>query len=153
MSRTKSKPRFESIEEYLPETFERDWGREVFFARTPEYLGKILYMNAGTRGGLQCHVEKMESFHLFTGRAEVEYDPGDGLVTVEMVPGQTFHIPPKAVHRVTAITDCIFLEASTSHLNDRFHCEAFYGLADETGGLPSTFAYDEATDTFKRVGG
>ena len=46
------------IEAYTPKTLTRDWGDEVFIAETPQYLGKILRMKAGTRGGLQYHVEK-----------------------------------------------------------------------------------------------
>lgn len=130
---------FGCIEEYLPEVYEREWGTETFFARTPDYLGKILRMHAGSRGGLQCHVDKMETFYLLSGEALVEYDPGDGLIEVSMRSGQSFHIPPKAVHRVTAVTECVFLEASTAHFNDRYHCERHYGLDEETGGLPSTF--------------
>lgn len=134
----------ESIEEYLPETLEREWGSEVFFARTPDYLGKILRMHAGTRGGLQLHAEKDETFYLLVGKAEVEYDPGDGsLVTMQMRSGQAIHAPPRSVHRVTALTECVFLEASTPHFNDRYHCESHYGLDEETGGLPSTFAFED----------
>lgn len=135
----KSKFFFESIEEYMPETFERDWGTETFIARTEHYLGKILRMKPGTRGGLQCHVEKDETFYLLSGEAWVEYDDGDGLITRKMKAGESYRIPPKAVHRVTAITECVFIEASTPHFNDRYHCESHYGLNEETGGLPSTF--------------
>lgn len=131
---------FGSIEEYLPEVFERDWGTETFIARTPHYLGKLLRMNAGTRGGLQCHVEKDETFYLLWGEAQVEYDPGDGvLVTIRMKPGQSFRIPPKAIHRTTALTECLFIETSTPVYDDRYHAESHYGLAEETGGLPSTW--------------
>lgn len=139
----------EQIDEYLPETYEREWGTETFFARTKDYLGKILRMHAGTRGGLQCHVDKDETFYLLAGKAEVEYDDGEKLVTVPMKAGQSFHIPPKAPHRVTALTECVFLEASTLSLNDRLHCEAFYGLDEETGGLPSTFEVDHGE--FRRI--
>lgn len=139
----------EQIDEYLPETYEREWGTETFFARTDRYLGKILRMHAGTRGGLQCHAEKDELFYLLAGKAEVEYDDGEKLVTVPMVSGQAFHIPPKAPHRVTALTECVFLEASTPHFNDRYHCEGDYGLDEETGGLPSTFVRDG--DDFRRT--
>lgn len=142
VSQKRSSPQIESIEEYLPVVHERSWGTETFFACTKDYLGKILRMHAGTRGGLQCHVEKDETFYLLAGSAEVEYDPGDGTrVTIPMQAGQSFHIPPRAVHRVTALTECVFLEASTAHFDDRYHCESHYGLDEETGGLPSTWEF------------
>ena len=127
-----------TIEAFTPRTLTRDWGKEVIIAATDTYLGKVLHMNAGTRGGLQKHVEKDETFYLFTGRALVRTDRGDGTLTViPMGPGQSFHIPPGAVHQVEAITTCVFFETSTPHYNDRIRCEAQYGLP-EGGGLPTT---------------
>jgi len=116
----------------------RTWGREVLIAQTPHYLGKLLYMNAGTAGGLQVHREKDETFFLFSGEAFVDTDPGTGtLQRLRMMPGESYHIPPGAVHRVEAITDCIFFEVSTPHFNDRVRMETRYGLP-EIGGLPTT---------------
>ena len=126
------------IEAYRPHTLIRDWGQEIFVAETPHYLGKILRMKAGTAGGLQYHVEKDETFYLLSGRALVRSDDGTGQLRVTMMlPGESYHIPPGAVHQVEAIDDCVFIEASTAHYDDRVRCEAQYGLPD-TGGLPTT---------------
>ena len=126
------------IEAYTPKYLRRDWGEEIFVADTEHYLGKVLRMKAGTAGGLQYHVEKDETFHLFSGRAIVRSDNGHGRLNVTMMlPGQSFHIPPGAVHQVEAIEDCVFFEASTRHYNDRVRVEGKYGLP-EGGGLPST---------------
>lgn len=126
------------IEPYLPHVLQRAWGQEIFFAETPLYLGKILKMRAGAKGGLQWHVEKDETFHLLSGSALVRSVNADGaLLTVEMQPGQSYRIPPGAVHQVEAITACVLLEASTTHYDDRVRCERFFGL-EEGGGLPTT---------------
>lgn len=126
------------IERYEPQTLIRNWGKEVFIAETPHYLGKLLYMDAGTKGGLQYHVEKDETFYLLSGCAWVRSDDGTGeLIQVCMHPGEAYHIPPGAPHQVEAITDCIFVEASTPHYDDRVRCEQDYGLP-EGGGLPTT---------------
>lgn len=126
------------IERYIPQTLQRNWGAEVFVAETPHYLGKILRMRAGTKGGLQLHTEKDETFHLVSGSALVRSDDGTGvLMAVEMAPGESYHIPPGAAHQVEAITDCVFFEASTAHYDDRVRLEAEYGLP-ESGGLPTT---------------
>lgn len=123
---------------YVPVSYPRDWGEEIFIARTPKYLGKILKMKAGTKGGLQYHVEKDETFHLVNGSAIVRSDDGDGkLMKTIMEPGESYHIPPGAVHQVEAVTDCVFFEASTPHFEDRVRCEAQYGLPED-GGLPTT---------------
>ena len=127
-----------SIERYEPKTLVRDWGEEIFVAETPHYLGKVLKMRASTKGGLQYHVEKDETQYLLSGRARVRFDNGAGvLVERDMSPGESYRIPPGAVHQFEAITDCVILETSTPHYDDRVRCEARYGLP-ESGGLPTT---------------
>lgn len=127
------------IESFTPrEAGPRDWGVELIIAETPLYLGKLLRMKAGGKGGLQYHVEKDESFYLLSGNAWVRTDDGSGQIkTLWMRPGETFHIPPGAVHQVEAVTECVFLEVSTPHYDDRVRVESEYGL-DEDGGLPTT---------------
>ena len=126
------------IEAYSPKTLTREWGEEVFIAETPHYLGKILRMKAGTRGGLQYHVEKDETFHLVSGRAWVRGVNVVGeLVVWMMYPGQSYRIPPGAVHQTEAIEDCVFFEASTPHYDDRVRVESQFGLTED-GGLPTT---------------
>ena len=125
------------IEPFRPRALERDWGEELIVAETPKYLGKVLTMRAGTKGGLQYHTEKDETFYLVSGEAAVRFDPGDGLEVVWMWAGESYHIPPGAVHQVEAVTDCVFFETSTPHHDDRVRVEAQYGLPED-GGLPST---------------
>lgn len=143
----------QTVQAFTPEVHEREWGQEIFIARTPHYLGKLLVMKAGTAGGMQFHVEKYETFYLQSGQAEVEYDDGKGsIVTVQMAPGQSFQVPPGAVHRTTAITDCVFIETSTPHYDDRVHAEHLYGRGNPTGGLPSTWLTDDGR-SYRRIGG
>ena len=126
------------IERYVPQTLHREWGEEIFIAETAHYLGKLLKMRAGTKGGLQYHSEKDETFHLLSGHALVRSDDGTGQLQVAMMlPGESYHIPPGAPHQVEAVTDCVFVEASTPVYDDRVRVEGFYGLP-EGGGLPST---------------
>lgn len=151
MSTSVPSVRSESISRYEPKVFVREWGTETFLCETPYYLVKRLDMKAGTKGGLQRHIEKVESFYLLDGDAWVEYDDGTGkIVGVYMYPGQTYDIPAQAVHRVEAITDCVFIEGSTPAYDDRYHAEAEYGQEVETGGLPSTWSYDPAFDRYTR---
>ena len=68
----------------------------------------------------------------------VRYDNGTGkLVQKTLKKGDSFHFPPKSIHQEEAITDCIIIEASTPHFNDRVRVESQYGLVSEEG-LPST---------------
>ncbi len=125
------------LEYVLPQVLTRDWGEELIVANTPHYLGKVLKMRAKTKGGLQKHVEKDETFYLFSGEAIVRTDWKGDIATYRMSAGQSCHVPPGSVHQVEAVTDCVFFEASTPHFNDRIRCEADYGLP-EVGGLPTT---------------
>lgn len=126
-----------SVERYEPCTLLRTWGQEIIVASTPTYLGKVLKMKAGTKGGLQFHREKDETFHLYEGKAIVRTDIDGKLAEITMAPGQSYHVPPGAVHQVEAITDCVFFEASTPHHDDRVRVEERYGL-EQDGGLPTT---------------
>jgi mannose-6-phosphate isomerase-like protein (cupin superfamily) len=132
-------PQRPSVELFMPrELGQRDWGREILVCQTEQFIGKILLMKAGKAGGLQYHQRKIESFFLDEGQAFVDYDAGDGKLTrLVMAPGMTIQVPAGAPHRVTAITDCKFLEWSTPVFDDRVRCEAEYG-EPETGGLPTT---------------
>ena len=120
------------IEPFEPrELGPKPWGQELLIAETPHYIGKVLSMNAGHRGGLQYHERKDETFYLFSGRAIVRSDDGHGtLINHDMRPGMSFHIPPRAIHQVRAITDCVFFEVSTPVFDDRVNAGAAYGRTD-----------------------
>ena len=125
---------------YRPTTMRRPWGTETFIAESGQYLGKILRMRAGTLGGLQYHRRKDETFYLVSGMARVDMDDGSGqhrLRRPRMMPGESYRIPAGAVHRVTAITDCVFFEVSTPWHDDRVRVERLYGEPKGTG-LPTT---------------
>lgn len=98
----------------------KPWGTELLVAETKDYIGKVLFMDAGGSGALQYHVTKDEAFYLLSGRAWVRYHDAHGrLCAVEMRPGMAYHVPPGAVHQVEAIEDCVFFEASTPVFDDR----------------------------------
>lgn len=128
------------VEPFPLMTLTRDWGEEIIFAGMSRYLGKILRMKAGAKGGLQYHAHKVETFYLLEGTAIVRSESEDGQLVSETITGgrsQAYHIPAGAVHQVEAVTDCVIIEASTAHYDDRVRCEAEFGLP-ETGGLPTT---------------
>lgn len=134
------------IEWVEPKTLVRDWGEEIIVAHTPAYLGKVLKMKAGTKGGLQYHREKMETFYLHEGEALVRCDTDGRLTFRPMLPGMICHVPPGAVHQVSAVTDCVFFETSTPHFDDRVRVEEKYGLPED-GGLPTTGPDEPTAET------
>lgn len=136
----KTKPHV-NVEFFTPKDVgPRNWGREILVAHVEGlYTGKVLMMNAGAKGGLQKHHLKNETSHLFSGEMWFYFDKGDGKIRrKKLVAGDSVHIPPGAVHREEAITDCIVFETSNPVFNDRVRMEENYGETIPPGGLPST---------------
>ena len=50
---------------------EKPWGREVWWAVTEHYAGKILEVRAGHSLSLQYHLRKMETMLYFQGTGEL----------------------------------------------------------------------------------
>jgi mannose-6-phosphate isomerase-like protein (cupin superfamily) len=117
----------------------RTWGNEVLLALVPgKYTMKRREVRAGERGGLQYHHLKDEVGVMISGEMIVRIDDGSGKLIERIVgPGDVMHFAPGLVHQTEAITDVVYIEASTPHFNDRVRVEAEYGLELEEG-LPST---------------
>ncbi len=117
----------------------RAWGSETLLALVPQkYSVKRLEIQAGNKGGLQFHRVKDEVAVVVSGQMIVRYDDGTGTIRERIVgPGDVVHFPPGLVHQEEAITDCVLIEASTPHFNDRVRMEETYGV-ESSGGLPST---------------
>ena len=106
---------------------EKPWGYELHWARTDRYVGKVIHVNKGHALSLQYHNVKDETIHLWSGRLLFEIQEGEKLVAREMRPGESVHITPKTVHRMTALEDSDILEASTPELDDVVRIEDRYG--------------------------
>jgi mannose-6-phosphate isomerase len=106
------------------ETITKPWGQEIKFAHTAHYVGKILEVKAGEALSVQYHKEKVETMHVLEGAGRmilyVMDEDGEPQVTSinKMNVGDTFHIPPRQIHRIIADTDLRVVEVSTNHLND-----------------------------------
>ena len=118
---------------------ERPWGTEDLLSLVPgKFTVKLLTLRAGNKGGLQYHRVKDEVAVLISGQLLVRFDLGDGVLRERNVkPGEAVHFSPGLVHQEEAVSDCVILEASTPHFNDRVRVEEKYGLGTPVG-LPST---------------
>ena len=125
---------------FTPESEGPDHWKNILVAHVPGlFTGKMLTRGAGHKGGLQYHRVKNEAQYLFSGEMLVEYDAGDGKLSQKIIrAGEAWHIPPCAVHRETAITDCIIFEVSNPIFNDRVRVEKEYGLSADDGPALST---------------
>ncbi len=131
----------------------RQWGREILVAYSEgKYIGKLLKMNAGFKGGLQKHQLKDETGYIYSGEMNFYYDAGDGKLTCKkLTSGDAVHISPGTIHQEEAITDVIIFETSSPHFNDRVRCEGLYGQEIPSGGLPSS-TIEEIQTTLEEVG-
>ena len=99
---------------------EKPWGNELIWAVTDRYVGKILHIKKGHSLSLQYHEKKDETFYLFSGKALIRTKTDEGsIVEWGMSAGESYHVPPGAIHQVEAQTDCVFFEASTPVFDDR----------------------------------
>lgn len=118
-----------------PIRVEKPWGHEVWWARTERYVGKLLHIKKGGSLSLQYHRVKDETILLQAGRLLFETRPAgeEGeLKRIEMKPGDTFHITPGTLHRMTGIEDCDIVEVSTTELDDVVRLEDRYGREGTT---------------------
>lgn len=118
----------------------RDWGKEDLLVLISNILSlKKLIIKKGKKGGLQYHHKKNECGYVVSGKLLVRFDNGKGNLTSKIIKkGQSFHFPPGAIHQEEALTDCIIIEASTPHFNDRVRVENRYGFKTSKYGLRST---------------
>jgi mannose-6-phosphate isomerase-like protein (cupin superfamily) len=117
-----------------PRRIEKPWGYEIIWAETPDYVGKILHINAGEALSLQYHEVKDETICVLSGEMRFLAGPSvDDLVEYRMKENDRFHTTPGTVHRMIAVTDCDILEASTPHLDDVVRLEDRYGRTPDAG--------------------
>lgn len=109
---------------------EKPWGYELWWAYTEKYVGKILHVNKGQSLSYQYHEVKDETIYLHNGEMLLEIEEVGGEREERTVtPGCAIHITPFTKHRMTAITDCDILEASTPEVEDVIRLEDRYGRA------------------------
>lgn len=108
-------------------TITKPWGFELIWAHTDKYVGKLLHVLSGEKLSRQYHEVKEETLHLLSGNLKLELGSEDNLFIKHLTPGETFHLPPKTIHRMIAVTDCVLLEVSTPELNDVVRLQDAYG--------------------------
>ena len=105
---------------------EKPWGYEELLTVTEKYAMKRMVINAGHRMSLQYHDIKEETVYVVSGCLIVE--TGDGSKNLKLVPGSTYHVKPKEIHRFGAELDgpVVLIECSTTELDDVIRLEDDY---------------------------
>ncbi|MBU1992545.1 MAG: cupin [Patescibacteria group bacterium] len=107
---------------------EKPWGREIWFAQTDEYAGKILEIKKGHRYSLQYHEKKKETQYIIEGKVKMTHGKEKGALEETILnPGDKFDILPYTIHRAEALEDSKIFEVSTPELDDVVKLEDDYG--------------------------
>lgn len=108
----------------------KPWGKEVIWAETKDYVGKLLYINEGHKLSLQYHEEKEETILVVSGELELTISGHGrhGMSTMRLSEGDTFHVIPGTIHRFSATlgTNVVLTEVSTNYLDDVVRLEDDY---------------------------
>ena len=112
------------------QTVQKPWGYELIWAKTKDYVGKVLHINRGHQLSLQYHERKEETIFVQTGSMTLLFETDDGvMVDVCLRAGEAHHIPPGRKHRMIANEDCDIFEVSTPFLEDVVRLQDGYGRA------------------------
>lgn len=112
---------------------EKPWGYELIWAKTGDYVGKILHINRGHKLSLQYHRQKEETIFLQSGKMNFVFENEKGqLEEILLLPGEAHHIPTGKRHRMIAIEDCDVFEVSTPQLDDVVRLEDGYGRTENS---------------------
>lgn len=118
----------------------KPWGKEIWFALQPEYVGKILHIKKGHRYSLQYHEQKKETQYLLKGKVKFYLgETADQLEEHLLEPGDKLDVHPGLIHRAEALEDAEILEVSTNHLDDVIKLKDDYGRS----GKGNNFERDE----------
>jgi len=118
---------------YLKEII-KPWGKEIIY--TPEdlkYTFKQIKIDDGQRLSLQSHTEKVETFVLIEGEANLVIGPDvDHLETIPMELKKGYSIPVGTVHRMVGVKNAVILEGSTPETGTTIRYQDDYSRPDET---------------------
>lgn len=106
----------------------KPWGREIWFAWTTKYAGKILEIEKGQRFSLQYHNKKEETQLIIEGKIELTLGANSKKLKTKILnAGEKVDIPPKTIHRIKALAKTVIFEVSTPELDDVVRLEDDYG--------------------------
>jgi mannose-6-phosphate isomerase len=109
-----------SIEEVEVRQVPKGWGKELIFASTPEYCGKLLCFRGGTKGSMHFHLKKLEHFYCFSGSFKLKYiNPVSGQEKeLDLFAGEAVKIPRGHAHQIHCLVEGVIFEASTEDRPD-----------------------------------
>ena len=105
----------------------KPWGHEKLLEINKKFMVKELFMKKGHRCSLQYHKIKKETFYVISGKLKFYYGLSKKkLKTKNFGPGKYLTIDPKKIHRMEAIQNTLYIEASTPEIYDVVRIEDDY---------------------------
>ena len=103
---------------------EKPWGYEEILETSPKYTVKRLFMKKGHQCSFQYHEYKQETVTGVSGNLTIFW--GDSEIILR--PGESITLKPFQKHRMIAKDeDCLYMECSTSELDDVVRIQDDYG--------------------------
>ena len=97
----------------------KPWGYELLIEKNKNHMFKKLFMKKGHRCSLQFHNRKIETIFVVSGNLKIYYGLNiKNLRYRTFKPHNVITLKPKMIHRMEAVNDCIYLEASTPEITD-----------------------------------
>ncbi|MBC8432929.1 MAG: cupin domain-containing protein [Desulfobacterales bacterium] len=109
------------------QVIDKPWGKEELLEQNDRYMTKRLTMNKGHRCSMQYHQKKVETVYLLSGKLKIIV--GNSMQSLEeiiMKPHDFLTIDKHQIHRMEAVEDSVYLEASTPELDDVVRLEDDY---------------------------
>ena len=102
-----------------PKLIKKPWGFELLIEKNRKYMFKKLFMKKGHRCSLQYHKVKIETIFIVNGKLKIfTGNKKNSLKYKVFKQNETITLKPKTIHRMQAVSDCVYLEASTPEIKD-----------------------------------
>jgi mannose-6-phosphate isomerase len=97
----------------------KPWGSEEVIEINERYMVKKLTMLKDHRCSLQFHHKKHETIFILSGRLRIYVGESQIELSSKVYgPNESITLGPGILHRMEAVEDCVYLEASTPELDD-----------------------------------
>jgi mannose-6-phosphate isomerase-like protein (cupin superfamily) len=102
---------------------EKGWGYELIFANNHLYCGKILHLTTGKKCSLHFHIEKTETWYIYSGKFIGKFiNTIDGsLYEKTLNVGDVITNEPGQPHQLICLEEGDIFEVSTQH----FDCDSY----------------------------
>ena len=113
-----------------PSIIKKPWGIEEIWSNAPNYIGKILTINANQRLSRKYHRVRNHTIRILEGTLTVEVGPFEAkgeITEIKLTPGNAYHVPPMVIHRFCAGSEGVVLaEVSNAGASDAVRLEDDY---------------------------